>query len=115
MWTSNPELFPKHLLQCWVDMVVYNIFAYDLPSLELQGPNLFQHRSAPVSKARSMKPWFAKVGLKAPEWPAHISDPNPTEPLWDEQERLVHARLPDPASGSDLTNIRSKSISVPGL
>lgn len=38
----------------------------------------FQHESAPVHKARTMKTWFAVEELA---WPAHSPDLNPVEPL----------------------------------
>ncbi|MCJ8746632.1 hypothetical protein PDJAM_G00144070 [Pangasius djambal] len=59
---------------------------YSFPSLELRGPNLFQHDDAPVHKASSMKTWCVKVGVEELECPSQIPDLNPTEHLWDELE-----------------------------
>ncbi|MCI4381354.1 hypothetical protein PGIGA_G00250880 [Pangasianodon gigas] len=70
------------------------------PSLELRGPNLFQHDNAPVHKASSMKTWCVKVGVEELECPAQSPDLNPTEHLWDELE----LETPYPPSVPDLTN-----------
>ncbi|MCJ8743348.1 hypothetical protein PDJAM_G00093060 [Pangasius djambal] len=69
-------------------------YHYSFPSLELRGPNLFQHDDAPVHKASSMKTWCVKVGVEELEGPAQIPDLNPTEHLWDELEHRLHPRPP---------------------
>ncbi|MCI4387006.1 hypothetical protein PGIGA_G00069260 [Pangasianodon gigas] len=71
-----------------------NRLHYSFPSLELRGPNLFQHDNAPVHKASSMKTWCVKVGVEELECPAQSPDLNPSEHLWDELEHRLHPRPP---------------------
>ncbi|XP_047015897.1 uncharacterized protein LOC124628872 isoform X2 [Ictalurus punctatus] len=71
---------------------------YSFPSLELRGPNLFQHDQAPVHKASSMKTSFAMVGVEELECPEQSPDLNPTEHLWDELERRLHPRPTHPTN-----------------
>lgn len=74
---------------------LYRMFS---PSLELKGPNMFQH-----DHARSMKTWFAESGVKKLDWPAQSPDVNPTE-LCGELERRLHPRRSHLTSTPDLTN-----------
>ncbi|MCJ8730475.1 hypothetical protein PDJAM_G00184960 [Pangasius djambal] len=62
--------------------------ALQFPSLELRGPNLFQHDNVTAHKVRPMKTRFAKVGMEELKHRAAQSPVlNPTEYLWDELER----------------------------
>ncbi|MCI4389300.1 hypothetical protein PGIGA_G00096420 [Pangasianodon gigas] len=78
------------LLPVWI----FGFQHYSFPSLELRGPNLFQHNNAPVHKVSSMKTWCVKVGVEELECPAQSPDLNPTEHLWDELEHQLNPRPP---------------------
>lgn len=40
------------------------LYAVALGILEIRDPNMFQHNTAPVHKARSINSWFAKFGVE---------------------------------------------------
>lgn len=57
-----------------------------MPYMELRDPNMFKHDSDLVPKARFMKTWSAKVGVKELKGLAQRPDIIPTKCLWDELE-----------------------------
>ncbi|MCJ8750006.1 hypothetical protein PDJAM_G00194350 [Pangasius djambal] len=70
----------------------YSKKRYNFPSLDLRGPTLFHHDTAPVHKASSMKTWFAKVGVEELKCPAQSPDLNHTDHFWDELEHKAKGK-----------------------
>lgn len=60
-------VYHKIAKEVWEVFVQYDV-AYNLPSLVLRGPNLFQYDNDPVHKVSSMKAWFARVVVKEHKW-----------------------------------------------
>lgn len=47
---------------------------------------MFQHVTATIHKATSMKIWLGEIGVGNLEWPVQRSDLNPNAHLWDKLE-----------------------------
>ena len=54
-----------------------------------KGSFLFQHGSAPVHKARSIKTWLGEFGVEVLDWAAQSPDLNPVKQPWEELERRL--------------------------
>lgn len=56
------DTFPSHLYV--VSKLLWLLYHYVLPSLDLRGSHPFQHESAPVHKVKSIKMWFADAAME---------------------------------------------------
>lgn len=74
---------------------IWMLLFKDFYSLELGGPNMFQHDSFPVHKVKSMRKWFARAGVDKHECPAQSPDLNPNEHLLEQLECDCTPDLPN--------------------
>lgn len=56
---------------------------YNVPSLKLRDPHMFQHGNGPVYKSGFRKPKCAKIAVAELKWPAQNANLNPTEHFWN--------------------------------
>lgn len=111
IWPSLPKMsfFFTFLPQCWTHTTelddLYALILH-IPFSETKAPNIFWHDSAPLSKLRYMKTWFAmKTWFLKLEWKTlSILISAPLNRFWDKLEHQQHRRPPRLTSLSYLTS-----------